>query len=149
MRKLVYLVAFTGVLFACSTESKEVTEEVKKEVVANAEINFGLEGMTCAHGCAARIENKLNKMEGVADAKVDFEAKTAWVSFDNNVTSEAKFTEMIEALNDNQYKVVKEASTTKVNEEESESSTESSEISKVLSLDFELPNILDFFTNII
>lgn len=149
MRKLVYLVAFTGILFACSSESKEVTEEVKKEVVANAETNFGLEGMTCAHGCAARIEDKLNKMEGVADAKVDFEAKTAWVSFDNNVTSEAKFTEMIEGLNDNQYKVVKEASTTKVNEEESESSTETNEISKVLSLDFELPNILDFFTNII
>lgn len=149
MRKLVYLVAFTGILFACSSESKEVTEEVRKEVVANAETNFGLEGMTCAHGCAARIEDKLNKMEGVADAKVDFEAKTAWVSFDNNVTSEAKFTEMIEELNDNQYKVVKEASTTKVNEEESESTTETNEISKVLSLDFELPNILDFFTNII
>lgn len=149
MRKLVYLVAFTGILFACSSESKEVTEEVKKEVVANAETNFGLEGMTCAHGCAARIEDKLNKMEGVANAKVDFEAKTAWVSFDNNVTSEAKFTEMIEELNDNQYKVVKEASTTKVNEEESESTTETNEISKVLSLDFELPNILDFFTNII
>lgn len=149
MRKLVYLVAFTGILFACSSESKEVTEEVKKEVVANAETNFGLEGMTCAHGCAARIEDKLNKMEGVADAKVDFEAKTAWVSFDNNVTSEAKFTEMIEGLNDNQYKVVKETSTTKVNEEESESTTETNEISKVLSLDFELPNILDFFTNII
>lgn len=149
MRKLVYLVAFTGILFACSSESKEVTEEVKKEVVANAETNFGLEGMTCAHGCAARIEDKLNKMEGVADAKVDFEAKTAWVSFDNNVTSEAKFTEMIEGLNDNQYKVVKEASTTKVNEDESESTTETNEIGNVLSFDFELPNILDFFTNII
>ena len=149
MKNILYIIAFTGILFACSSEGKESTEGTKLEVLANAETNFGLDGMTCAHGCAARIEEKLNKMEGVASAKVDFEAKTAWVSFDNNVTSETKFTEMIEGLNDHQYKVVKEPSNTKVNKESNESDNESKEIGKVLNLDFELPNILDFFTNIL
>lgn len=149
MKNLIYIVAFTSILFACSSDNDVVTDEHKTEVLANAETKFGLEGMSCEVGCAARIEDKLNKMEGVSSAKVDFEAKEAWVSFDNNVTNEAKFKEMIEGLNDNQYKVVKEPSNTSVNEEESESNTESPEIGNVLNIDFELPNILDFFTNII
>jgi mercuric ion binding protein len=149
MKNIIYIVAFTGILFACSFDSKEVTEVIKTEVLANTETKFGLEGMTCAHGCAARIEEKLNKMDGVASAKVDFETKEAWVSFDNNITNNVNFKEMIEALNDNQYKVVKEPSNTSVNEEYSESISETTEIGNVLNLDFELPNILDFFTNII
>lgn len=149
MKKIIYVVAFTGVLFACSSDSKEVTEETKTEVLANAETKFVIEGMVCAHGCAGPIQEKLAKMEGVADAKVDFDTKEVWVSFDNNVTNEAKFKEMIEGLNDNQYKVGKEASNTTVNEVKSESNTDNKEIGNVLNLDFELPNILDFFTNII
>lgn len=149
MKKLIYILAFTSVLFACSSSREEVTEDTKSEVLANTETKFAIEGMVCAHACAGPLEEKLNKMEGVASAKVDFDAKEAWVSFDNNITNEAKFKEMIEGLNDNQYKVIKEPSNTSVNEDDSESNTETTEIGNVLNLDFELPNILDFFTNII
>lgn len=149
MKNLIYILAFTGVLFACSSDSKEVTEEVKTEVLANSETKFFIEGMACAHACAGPIEEKLNKMEGVASAKVDFDTKEAWVSFDKNITNEAKFKEMIEGLNDNQYKVVNEPSNTNTNEESNESNIETTEIGNVLNIDFELPNILDFFTNII
>src|SRR6059058_2817290 len=44
------------------------------------EVRLELEGMTCA-SCAARIERKLNKLEGV-EATVNFATEEAAVSFD-------------------------------------------------------------------
>ena len=38
-----------------------------------AKAEFGIEGMTCAMGCAKTIEKKMAKMDGVKSAKVDFE----------------------------------------------------------------------------
>jgi|TARA_A200000113_G_scaffold156394_1_gene141054 mercuric ion binding protein len=67
-------------------------------------ISFQVEGMTCEVGCAARIEKKVAAMEGVAMSKVDFEAKTAFVSFDPTTTSFDKVKTTIESLGDD-YKV--------------------------------------------
>ena len=41
-----------------------------------------IEGMTCAIGCAASIEKKLNRTTGIVSATVDFESKTALVAYD-------------------------------------------------------------------
>ena len=38
--------------------------------------------MTCAMGCAKTIEKKLAKMDGMYNAKVDFENELATVEFD-------------------------------------------------------------------
>ncbi len=54
--------------------------------------------MTCEIGCAARIEKKVAASEGVAAAKVDFDAKTAYVSFDPNITSFANIQSTVEKL---------------------------------------------------
>ena len=80
------------VFVACKKEvsaPEEVTveynEEVKKPIAENATIakaKFNIDGMTCAVGCAAKIEKSLGKMDGVQSAKVDFETKTAEVSYD-------------------------------------------------------------------
>ena len=67
-------------------------------------ISFQVEGMTCEVGCAARIEKKVAAMEGVATSKVDFEAKTAYVSFDPTTTSFDNVKTTIESLGDD-YKV--------------------------------------------
>ena len=69
-------------------ELKEVASEkveVKKELDPNAtyaKAEFNIEGMSCAVGCAAKIEKKLAKMDGVKSAKVDFENEMAMVEYD-------------------------------------------------------------------
>jgi Cu+-exporting ATPase len=52
-----------------------------------AEVRLDLEGMTCA-SCAARIEKKLNKLEGV-DATVNFATEQALVTHDPQVGVDA------------------------------------------------------------
>jgi Cu+-exporting ATPase len=52
--------------------------------VTAAHVELELEGMTCA-SCVARIENKLNGLEGV-DASVNLASETAAVDFDDRVT---------------------------------------------------------------
>ena len=47
-----------------------------------AKAEFGIEGMTCAMGCAKTIEKKIAKMDGVKTAKVDFEKELAMVEYD-------------------------------------------------------------------
>jgi len=47
-----------------------------------AAAQFTIKGMTCAMGCAKTIEKKLAKMDGMFNAKVDFENELATVEFD-------------------------------------------------------------------
>jgi Cu+-exporting ATPase len=67
------------------TVETNVTTEIKKELDPNAtyaKAEFGIEGMTCAMGCAKTIEKNIAKMEGVKSAKVDFDKKLAMVEYD-------------------------------------------------------------------
>ena len=47
-----------------------------------AKAEFGIEGMTCAMGCAKTIEKKIAKMDGVKSAVVDFDTRLAMVEYD-------------------------------------------------------------------
>jgi len=87
----------TGILFTGCKENASkppVTasnEAAKKEVAAvNPETaSFKIDGMVCPDGCAKMIEKKLGEVDGVQNAKVNFETKTATVNFDlDKVTSE-------------------------------------------------------------
>ncbi len=96
MKTLKNLLAITLVIaftFSCKNndskpEVKTVETEVstaKKELDPNAKYakaEFTVEGMTCAIGCAATIEKKIAKMDGVKSAKVDFDKKLAMVEYD-------------------------------------------------------------------
>ncbi|MFI8204183.1 heavy metal translocating P-type ATPase [Streptomyces sp. NPDC085937] len=55
-----------------------------RTTAAPAEVELSIGGMTCA-SCAARIEKKLNRMEGVA-ATVNYATEKARVSYDDGVT---------------------------------------------------------------
>lgn len=87
---------FAVLLFtACKNEKKP---EIKTVETATTSINeetiqldpnatyakneFSISGMTCAVGCAKKIEGKLAKLEGVKSAKVDFDRKLAMVEYD-------------------------------------------------------------------
>ena len=50
-----------------------------REQTAVSSVDLAISGMTCA-SCAARIEKKLNKLDGVA-ASVNFATETAHVDF--------------------------------------------------------------------
>ena len=61
------------------------TKDVSQTLDPNAtyaKVEFGIEGMTCAMGCAKTIEKKMAKMEGVKSAKVDFDKRLAMVEYD-------------------------------------------------------------------
>ena len=95
MKKIIFVVALALAIVSCKNNTTPETitvdtqvETVKKEVntediAANYnKAEFKIDGMTCAVGCAATIQKNLNKMEGVASAKVDFDKKLAMVSYD-------------------------------------------------------------------
>ena len=85
-----------------ANHNNEITVTISDKNLSN--ISFPVEGMTCEIGCAARIEKKVNALEGVATTKVDFEAKTAYVSFDTITISFDDIKTTIESLGDD-YKI--------------------------------------------
>ncbi len=100
--KGIALVLLSGLtLMACKNDAKTEQTEVQTEktIAADAKMetaSLGIDGMTCEMGCAGAIESKLSALDGVKEAHVDFEGKTATVSFDANQQSLATLTETIE-----------------------------------------------------
>ncbi|WP_130735722.1 heavy-metal-associated domain-containing protein [Flavobacterium sp. J27] len=97
--KLIALVLFSTIAFvSCKKEETATTETttIAPENIATA--SFTIEGMTCPEGCAKVIENKLSGLNGVSEAKVDFENKTATVTFDNQKQTPASLTETVEKV---------------------------------------------------
>lgn len=70
-------------------EKKDVSKDLDPNAVY-AKVEFGIDGMTCAMGCAKSIEKKMAKMDGVKSAKVDFDKRMAMVEYDESkVTPES------------------------------------------------------------
>ncbi|WP_299367426.1 heavy metal-associated domain-containing protein [Winogradskyella sp.] len=69
-----------------------------------AKVEFGIEGMTCAMGCAKTIEKKMAKMEGVKSAKVDFDKRLAMVEYDEAKVTPKSLEEAVSKAGD-VYKV--------------------------------------------
>ena len=59
------------------------------------EVELAVQGMTCG-ACAARIEKKLNEMDGV-EAAVNYATETAMVAFDGSTLTEALMIEAVES----------------------------------------------------
>ena len=102
--KNISLIAFASLLIlSCKNETspevKTVETEVSTEVAKldpnakYAKAEFGIEGMTCAMGCAKTIEKKIAKMEGVKSATVDFDRQLAMVEYDeaNNLIKHGNY----------------------------------------------------------
>lgn len=79
-------IVFVGCKDASSKPVNDSAQTIqKKEIIAATKpetATFKIEGMSCAIGCAKTIEEKIANMDGVQNAKVDFETKTATVNFD-------------------------------------------------------------------
>lgn len=94
LNKVVLLVFVSTLIVSCKSETEpeivtvdtQINENAAKQLDPNAhyaKAEFGIEGMTCAMGCAKTIEKKLAKMEGVKSAKVDFDKRLAMVEYDD------------------------------------------------------------------
>lgn len=70
------------------TSVDDVTARIEKlgYGVVHDKSEFDVSGMTCA-ACAARIEKRLNKMDGVSKATVNFALETLTVDYDGGQTS--------------------------------------------------------------
>ncbi len=80
---------FTGFLWPKVTQSK-----VAPQTPAVQTVTFQVEGMTCG-GCAANVESALKNVTGVIQADVNFETKTATVSFDPAKANREKLAESV------------------------------------------------------
>lgn len=100
MRQFLFILfCFSALVFtSCKEKSAEPEvisidnkiEKKEKPKLADASYSkaeFTIKGMTCQIGCAATIEKKLAKMEGVKSAKVNFEKKSAVVEYNEDKLS--------------------------------------------------------------
>lgn len=95
MKKILFVCAMALAIVSCKdntpkiisvdTQTETVKKEATKEDIAAVynKAEFKIDGMTCAMGCAKRIEGKLAAMDGVKSAKVDFDQKIAMVEYND------------------------------------------------------------------
>jgi len=108
--KSLLVLALSGVMFvSCKNETKpteagEPTETAKDTTAGKATAenlqtaSFTIDGMSCAVGCAKTIEKKLASLDGVQEAKVDFDKKTATISYNSAKQTPETLVETVEAV---------------------------------------------------
>lgn len=102
LRNTSYIFILVLSIVACKNEAEAEIKTVNLNITnthasqtlnpnaSYAKVEFGIEGMTCAMGCAKTIEKRMAKMEGVKSAKVDFDNRMAMVEYDEDkVTPES------------------------------------------------------------
>lgn len=108
------LVFSTLILFFVACKKNNISS-IEKEASADKEIaaavkpetaTFHIDGMTCPEGCAKTIEKKLSELEGVQNAKVDFDKKEATINFDLDKLKATDLVKAVETTGDGKtYKV--------------------------------------------
>lgn len=84
-----------------TVESATVAETATVDATAKyAKVEFGIDGMTCAMGCAKTIEKQMAKMDGVKSAVVDFEKELAMVEYDENKVTPQSLEEAVSKVSD-------------------------------------------------
>jgi len=119
MKALKNILVLGLIMFALTACKDNSTPEVKTVAIANetevstpkldpnanyAKVEFGIEGMTCAMGCAKTIEKKIAKMEGIKTAKVDFDKRLAMVEYDEAKVTHQSLEDAVTSVGD-VYKV--------------------------------------------
>lgn len=153
MKSLILFSLLVSVLFfACTDNSKD-------NLSANAVVEFEIEGMVCEMGCGASLRKGLFETGFVSEVKVDYAEKnpsnTIKVYFnENNITTD-KMEEIIESLNENQFKArlikvdeLSDSDKQKYNIDQSESSANSSGV-KASTQRFSFPNLTELLNSLI
>lgn len=105
-KNLLFLFLICVFTLGCKQQPKSiaVSTTVPNEQTQSTEnlttVTFSINGMTCPMGCAASIEKKLQQTQGVKDAQVNFEKKTAVVEYDQKTLNNSQIKEIVEGLGD-------------------------------------------------
>jgi copper chaperone CopZ len=108
--KMIVAIALTSVVMVscknetAKTEETVATEQTQDQPAQLATASFSIEGMHCEVGCAGVIQKKLAKLDGVQEAKVDFEGKTATITYDANKQTPEIMVQTVQNISDD-YKV--------------------------------------------
>ena len=85
-----------------AAEVKIIGLTVPEQIVLNPEnlvkSELTITGMTCAIGCAASIEKKLNATPGIQLAKVSFEGAVAQIIFDPNLIKDEELNSVVKSV---------------------------------------------------
>ncbi len=87
---------------------------IKDQAPEENKVTLNISGMTCA-SCSAKVEKKLNKLEGVSKAAVNLATEKASIEFDSSVI---KVSEMIKVVKSIGYDAEKAEDVTKDREKE-------------------------------
>ena len=113
-KSIIVIALATLLIVSCKNNNSKSDEtatksDAKKEIAAAVKpetASFTIDGMTCPEGCAKTIEKNLSEMDGVQNAKVDFDKKLATVNFDLDKLKSKDIVKAVEAIGDGQsYKV--------------------------------------------
>ncbi len=116
IKNILAIAIIAAVTFSCKNETQPEVKTVDTETevkITKAELDpnatyakaeFKIEGMTCAMGCAKKIEKKMAKMEGVKSATVDFDRQLAMVEYDEAKVSPTSLENTVTSVAD-AYKV--------------------------------------------
>ena len=136
------------IIFSCGSVENQNEEEASIEVSTEnlAVVDYAVEGMVCAMGCAATIEKEIVGMAGVVVSDVDYEAGKAHFEFDESVISEKEIVAKIESIADGQYKIGEWVEKVKIEgelelEEGGETEGTDESITEVSLPSFEIPNL--------
>ena len=108
--KMIAAIAFTSIaMVSCKNETPKeevtvATEQTPEQTAQLATASFTIEGMHCEVGCAGVIQKKLAKLDGVQEAKVDFEGKTATITYDANKQTPEIMAQTVQNISED-YKV--------------------------------------------
>lgn len=113
IKHILVVVLISAFAFGCKNNANpevktvEIETEEVKELDPNAtyaKAEFTIDGMTCAIGCAATIQKKISKMDGVKSATVDFDRKLAMVEYNDAKVTPTTLEEAVAKVSDT-YKV--------------------------------------------
>ena len=142
------VILFTIVIFpSCGGNEQPSENDLSTEITAEnlLEVDYAVDGMVCAMGCAATIQKEVNGMDGVKNCEVSFEEGKAHIEFDKSVLSENDIISKIESIADGQYKVstwVEKDNTENSESKEGNGGNGKKESSAEVSLpSFEIPNL--------
>lgn len=111
-KNIVFVSVLALAMASCKNETQPEVKIIEVEVAkmdmaqnldpnaTYAKVEFSIDGMTCAMGCAKTIEKKMAKMEGVKMAKVDFDKRLAMVEYDEAKVSPASLEETVAKVSD-------------------------------------------------
>lgn len=88
------LLAFGGTIICCGVEASPQESRQTGETTQRSVTKLHIEGMTCG-GCATSVKLVVKKLDGVTNADVSYEKKSAVITHDAKKISAEKIAEAI------------------------------------------------------